>query len=103
MADREPLGAELPPVPRFELQLLPASLRPLVGDVAERMQVPLDFPGTVALLCLAVATNRRFAGIWQDMWACCKAFEHYGRLNPDDNWLRDLYCLDGLGFVQEQK
>jgi Protein of unknown function (DUF3987) len=54
-----PLGGELPPVPAFDLVLLPESLRPLAADTAERMQVPFDFPAVVTLLCLAGATNRR--------------------------------------------
>ena len=37
-----PLGGELPVVQAFDLALLPESLRPLVEDTAERMQVPVD-------------------------------------------------------------
>ena len=55
----EPLGGELPPVQSCDLALLPESLRPLVEDTAERMQVPLDYPAVVAVLCLAGVTNRR--------------------------------------------
>lgn len=54
-----PLGGELPPVQPFDIALLPESLRPLVEDTAERMQVPLDYPAVVAVLCLAGVTNRR--------------------------------------------
>ncbi|MGA3212505.1 MAG: YfjI family protein [Terriglobales bacterium] len=57
--DPEPLGGELPAVEGFDLALLPKSLRPLVADVAERMQVPPDFPAAAALLSLACATGRR--------------------------------------------
>ena len=55
----EPLGNDLPDVPTFEAELMPASLRPLVEDVAERMQVPLDFPAVAAIATLAGMTNRR--------------------------------------------
>ncbi len=55
----EPLGGELPPVQVFDIALLPESMRALVGDTAERMQVPLDYPAVVAVLCLAGVTNRR--------------------------------------------
>lgn len=55
----EPLGSDLPDVPQFDPELLPASLRPLVEDVAERMQVPLDFPAVAAIATLAGMTNRR--------------------------------------------
>jgi putative DNA primase/helicase len=55
----EPLGDVLPPVMPFDERLLPTALRPLVVDVAERMQVPLDFPAAAVMLCLAGAVNRR--------------------------------------------
>jgi hypothetical protein len=55
----EALGNDLPDVPAFDADLLPASLRPLVEDVSERMQVPLDFPAVAAIATLAGMTNRR--------------------------------------------
>jgi putative DNA primase/helicase len=55
----EPLQSELPPVELFSEDLLPASFRPLVQDVAERMQVPTDFPAAVSVLCLAGVVSRR--------------------------------------------
>jgi putative DNA primase/helicase len=55
----EPLGGELPAVQAFGSALLPESLRPLVEDTAERMQVPLDYPAVVTVLSLAGVTNRR--------------------------------------------
>ncbi len=55
----QPIGSELPPVLPLNEELLPEALRPLCADVAERMQVPLDFPSVAAVLCLAGATNRR--------------------------------------------
>ena len=55
----EPLGKALPDVPQFDPELLPVSFRPLVEDVAERMQVPLDFPAVAAIATLAGMTNRR--------------------------------------------
>jgi hypothetical protein len=30
------------------------------------------------------------------MYAVCKAFEHYGRVDPDDKWLPAFQCYDGL-------
>jgi hypothetical protein len=55
----ELLDCELPPVPAFDADLLPASLRPMVEDMAERMQVPLDFPAVVAVATLAGLCGRR--------------------------------------------
>ena len=55
----EPIQSELPPVQPFAEDLLPVSFRPLVRDVSHRMQVPMDFPGVLMVLCLAGAVNRR--------------------------------------------
>lgn len=55
----EPLAESLPDVAQFDLELMPESFRPLVKDVAERMQVPLDFPAVAAIATLAGITNRR--------------------------------------------
>lgn len=55
----EPIQSELPPVQVFSEDLLPDSFRPLVADVTERMQVPMDYPAVVMVLCLAGAVNRR--------------------------------------------
>ena len=55
----EPLDDALPDVAQFDLELMPESFRPLVKDVAERMQVPMDFPAVAAIATLAGVTNRR--------------------------------------------
>ncbi len=55
----EPIQNELPPVQPFSEELLPTCFRPLVRDVAERMQVPMDYPAAVMMLCLAGSVNRR--------------------------------------------
>jgi len=55
----EVIQSELPPVQPFSEELLPACFRPLVQDVAERMQVPVDYPAAVMVLCLAGSVNRR--------------------------------------------
>src|SRR5579885_1521497 len=55
----EPLAETLPPVLAFDPELLPEAFRALVADVAERMQVPADYPAAVAVLCLAGVVSRR--------------------------------------------
>jgi putative DNA primase/helicase len=63
VADRwptlSPLESELPPLVPFSVELLPSSFRALAADIAERMQVPLDYPAVVMMLCLAGVVNRR--------------------------------------------
>ena len=53
------LQTELPPVQPFDEDLVPHSFRSLVVDVAERMQVPIDIPASMMVLCLAGCVNRR--------------------------------------------
>lgn len=38
----------------------------------------------------------RFAGMLPAMVAVCRAFNHYGRVEPEDQWLLEFRCLDGL-------
>jgi hypothetical protein len=55
------LGDELLPVPAFDLELLPASFRPLVEDISDRMQAPADYAAAAAIVALAGCVNRRAA------------------------------------------
>ncbi len=55
----QPLNIALPPVMPFDLDFLPESLRAFVADTAERMQVPLDFPGVMVVVGAAGVVNRR--------------------------------------------
>jgi putative DNA primase/helicase len=57
--DPQPLECELPPVESITEDLLPSCVRPLVTDVAERMQTPADYPAVAAVLSLAGVVNRR--------------------------------------------
>lgn len=55
----EPLPDGLPEVPPLDDQLLPATIRPWVMDVAERVSCPLDFPAVGALVSLAAVVGRQ--------------------------------------------
>lgn len=55
----EKLGEELPEVPVFDPDLLPASLRPMVEDVSDRMQTPPDFAAVVSVTTLGGLCGRR--------------------------------------------
>jgi hypothetical protein len=54
-----PIPGSLSPVEPFCGDLLPEALRPLVTDVTERLQVPMDYPAVAILLSLAGAVSRR--------------------------------------------
>ena len=54
-----PLETNLRPVEPFRHDLLPSSILSFAQDVAELMQVPLDFPAIASVLTIAGAVNRR--------------------------------------------
>jgi putative DNA primase/helicase len=53
------LNTTLPPVAAFDPELLPAAFRAYALDIAERMQVPIDFAAVALLVALAGAVGRR--------------------------------------------
>jgi putative DNA primase/helicase len=54
-----PLPASLPPVEAFKPSLLPQALRPLIMDIADRMQCPPDFPAISAMVALGSVVGRQ--------------------------------------------
>jgi hypothetical protein len=54
-----PLSAALTEVCPFDPDLLPETLRPWVLDLAERLQVPADYPAAALIVMLAGALGRR--------------------------------------------
>jgi hypothetical protein len=55
----EPLPAGLPPVPAFDLALLPDSLRPWVADIVERVQCAPEFVAVAAMAGLGAVIGRK--------------------------------------------
>jgi putative DNA primase/helicase len=54
-----PLPNGLPPVDKFDAELLPVALRGWVMDIAYRMQCPADFPAVAALVALSSLIGAR--------------------------------------------
>jgi putative DNA primase/helicase len=57
----QPLPDRLPPVMPFSLELLPDELRGWIGDVAERVQCPIEFPAVAAIVALGSVIGRKLA------------------------------------------
>ena len=57
--DPQPLPENLPSVKAFDPVLLPATLKPWVVDIAERMQCPVEFPAVSAMVAIAAMIGRR--------------------------------------------
>jgi len=57
----QPIPDNLPPVKPFDPALLPATLRPWIVDIAERMQCPPDFPAVASMVALSGVLGRKIA------------------------------------------
>lgn len=57
--DPDPLPDPLLPVPSLPVNLLPAALRGWVYDIADRLQVPLEFPAVPAIIAAGAVIGNR--------------------------------------------
>ncbi|MDR3718881.1 MAG: hypothetical protein P4K98_08770 [Bryobacteraceae bacterium] len=68
----------------------------LIDQAVERWERPRPIPGWCCDGTHSAGNDVRFMGTWHHMYAVCRAFEHYGRVDPDDAWLPQFHCYDGL-------
>jgi hypothetical protein len=73
----------------------------LVETARERWKNPQPIPRWCCDGLHSAGDDVRFMGVWFHMYAACLAFERYGRLDPQDNWIPELYCYDGLTITTE--
>jgi hypothetical protein len=76
--------------------VMASEVRKILVEQFEEMKkyAPINPAWCDGIHCAGV--DRRFAGMWNDMNAVCMAFNHYGRVDPNDKWLRKFYVMDGL-------
>lgn len=55
------LPDDLPPVEPFLFDLLPASVRPWIEDISDRVRCPADFPAVGVMVALAAVLGRKLA------------------------------------------
>jgi hypothetical protein len=71
-----------------------------VSELLERAKVrwkePKPIPGWCCDGLHSSGNDPRFMGVWPRMYAVCRAFSHYGRVEPDDEWQPEFQCFDGL-------
>ena len=69
-------------------------------EVLEKARRAWKRPHRIPTWCLdgvhSAGNDTRFMGMLPEMYACCKAFEKYGRLDPADKWLPEFFVWDGL-------
>jgi hypothetical protein len=74
----------------------------LLGKAKERWQNPEPIPRWCCDGVHCAGDDPRFMGCLPEMWAVCRAFQHYGRVDPEDVWLPEFRCYDGLIVRQER-
>jgi hypothetical protein len=62
----------------------------------EKWKHPEPIPGWCCDGVHSAGNDVRFMGAWHHMYAVCKAYLHYGRVDPNDVWLPEFQCYDGL-------
>lgn len=67
----------------------------------ERWKHPKPIPRWCCDGLHSAGDDVRFMGVWFHMHAACMAYQHYGRLDPEDAWLPEFYCYDGLTIRRE--
>lgn len=69
-------------------------------EALKKAQEQWKTPHTIPTWCCdgihCAGNDPRFAGVLPLMYSVCLAYKKYGRVDPDDAWGHDLYCLDGL-------
>lgn len=75
----------------------------LTEKAKERWRNPRPIPGWCCDGVHCAGNDVRFAGMWQQMYAVCRAFKHYGRVDPNDEWLLEFQCYDGLIMEKADK
>jgi hypothetical protein len=68
----------------------------LLDKAKERWRSPHPIPRWCCDGTHSSGDDPRFAGLLPEMYAVCRAFQHYGRVEPNDEWLPEFQCYDGL-------
>ena len=88
-----PVADSIEPVSESEIMAL-------IDQARENWKDPKPSPGWCCDGTHSAGNDIRFMGMWPQMFSVCLAFEHYGRIDPEDPWLPEFQCYDGL-MIQE--
>jgi hypothetical protein len=86
------------PVAEWSESVFATEVWELVEQARERWRNPKPIPRWCCDGVHSAGDDVRFMGVWFHMYAACLAFEHYGKLDPEDHWIPDFYCYDGLSM-----
>ena len=68
----------------------------LIEKAKEAWKTPKPIPTWYCDGVYCAGNDTRFSGLVPEMYAVCRAYERYGRIDPSDLWLDSFRCLDGL-------
>ncbi len=68
----------------------------LLEKAKERWRHPKPIPRWCCDGVHSAGDDPRFMGVLPAMMAVCRAFQHYKRIDPTDEWLPQFQCYDGL-------
>jgi len=91
-----PIAEEIEPV-------TPEECHDLLRKAKDNWRNPQPIPRWCCDGVHCAGDDPRFMGMLPEMYAVCKAFEHYGRIDPNDEWLPEFQCYDGLTIEKEDK
>ncbi len=86
-------------------EVCPETVVQFIQDSIERLQqTPIEAPA-YALDGVHTRSGKdsRFAGVVKHMAASCRAYEHFGRLEPTDQWLPEFYDVPVIGISGERQ
>jgi hypothetical protein len=73
-----------------------AEVSELIEKAKARWKAPQPIPGWCCDGVHSAGKDVRFMGTWHHMNAVCRAFSHYGRVDPEDEWLPEFQSYNGL-------
>jgi hypothetical protein len=90
------LAGGVSPLAEKSLPVTADECHELLAKADERWRNPKPIPRWCCDGVHSAGDDPRFMGNLPEMWAVCRAYEHYGRLHPDDVWIPGFQCYDGL-------
>jgi hypothetical protein len=84
------------PVAEATVEVSEGEITEALEIAKKRWETPHPIPRWSVDGIHSAGNDTRFTGIVPNMYAVCRAFEYYGRVDPADEWLPEFQCWDGL-------
>jgi len=94
-------GGESPVAEEIE-PVIAEECRDLLNKAKDKWRNPQTIPRWCCDGVHCAGDDPRFMGMLPEMYAVCRAFRHYGRVDPNDKWLPEFQCYDGLAIQPEE-